>query len=236
MPDRARQRRYVYHYPRPMVTVDLVVITPMDGRLRVLLIRRGKAPYRGRWALPGGFVEMDEPLEQAARRELAEETGLRVPRSTARSPRSPSRVWMEELRSFGEPGRDPRGRTITVAYLMLVRPGRPARPRAGDDAAEADWFDVYRLPELAFDHRDIIRCAIDRLRRDLEHRGLAFRLVPVRFTLTELRQAYEMILHRPIDPNRFRQRVRAVVVPAGLADGRRSPPGRAEARYRHRPT
>lgn len=140
---------YCYDYPRPALTVDLVVLRPHEDRLQVLLVQRRHDPYQGRWALPGGFVDENEPLDQAARRELAEETGL-------------TGVPLEQFGAFGDPGRDPRGWTVTVAYL--ARPSSAVTElRAGDDAARVAWFDVNQLPPLAFDHENIIKKALSRL-------------------------------------------------------------------------
>jgi 8-oxo-dGTP diphosphatase len=136
--------KYTYDYPRPAVTVDIVVVT-REAKPRVLLIRRKNAPYAGRWALPGGFVDMDESLESAARRELFEETNVKVP-------------GLVQLHTFGDPKRDPRGRTISVVYLAEVEPGA-VQPRAGDDAGAAQWFSLARPPKLAFDHKDILALA-----------------------------------------------------------------------------
>jgi 8-oxo-dGTP diphosphatase len=143
--------KYVYDWPRPMVTVDAAVFAFGAGRAKLLLIQRKHEPYQGRWALPGGFVEMDEDLPDAAARELAEETGLR-------------NVPLEQLATFGRPGRDPRGRTITVVYFGLVENERE-QIEAADDAAAARWFDIESLPPMAFDHDEIARCAIRRLRQ-----------------------------------------------------------------------
>jgi 8-oxo-dGTP diphosphatase len=134
-------KEFTYDYPRPAVTVDIVVVT-RGARPKVLLIRRMHDPFAGWWAIPGGFVEMDETLEAAARRELKEETGLTVD-------------GLEQLYTFGDPGRDPRGRTIAVAYLTRVHEKR-VRPIAGDDAGEVGWFSLQRPPGLAFDHREIL--------------------------------------------------------------------------------
>lgn len=131
-------------HPRPALTVDLVVVTREDPP-RVLLIRRQKDPFAGRWALPGGFVDENEPLEQAARRELREETGVDVAELT-------------QVGAFGDPGRDPRGWTVTVAYLAIVD-SSTVQPTAGDDAAEAKWFPWNQWPDLAFDHDKILRAA-----------------------------------------------------------------------------
>jgi len=152
----ATKGRYVYDWPRPMVTVDAAVFAFLDGEPKVLLIQRKEEPFKGRWALPGGFVEIEEDLPEAAARELAEETGLRD-------------VALEQLRTFGKPGRDPRGRTITVAYFGIAERDRE-QIRAADDAANAQWFDIDDLPPMAFDHDEIVRCAIDRLRQTQTHR------------------------------------------------------------------
>ena len=147
----AKKGKYVYDWPRPMVTADAAVFAFVDGRAKLLLIQRKCEPYQGRWALPGGFVEMDEDLPEAAARELAEETGLKD-------------VPLEQLRTFGKPGRDPRGRTITIAYFGIVEKDSQ-QIQAGDDAAKAQWFDIEDLPGMAFDHDEIARCAIARLRQ-----------------------------------------------------------------------
>ena len=144
------KKKYTYDYPRPMVTVDLIVVTK-EKKPRVLLIRRKHAPYAGQWAIPGGYVEMDEALEIAARRELLEEAGVRVKE-------------IEQLHAFGAPGRDPRGRTISVVYLARVKPAQ-LKPKADDDAAEVGWHSLLRPPPLAFYHAEILACARRRLRR-----------------------------------------------------------------------
>lgn len=140
------QTQYVYPYPRPMVTVDSVVFTVRDGRREVLLIKRRNPPFAGTWALPGGFVEMTETLAAAAARELKEETGL-------------SGVALRQFGAFGDPGRDPRGRSIAVAFWGEAD-ARQAQPQAGDDVAAAHWFPVDALPPLAFDHAHIVEYAL----------------------------------------------------------------------------
>lgn len=153
---------YCYQYPRPAVTVDIVLFTLHHGRLMTLLIRRKHDPYAGRWAFPGGFVDMDEDLVDAARRELAEETGI-------------ADVALEQLHAFGAPGRDPRTRVITVVYTAFLDPeqAQALHPRGGDDAAEARWWDVCKPPPLAFDHDQILNYALERLRAQLAAGKLA---------------------------------------------------------------
>jgi 8-oxo-dGTP diphosphatase len=179
-------------FPRYAVTADVVIFSLQEGILKVLLIRRGRAPFAGKWALPGGFVEPDESLEGAACRELEEETGVRD-------------VYIEQLYTFGEPGRDPRGRTITVSYIALVPAG--VAGRAGDDAAEAAWHSVAALPELAFDHRQIVDYALQRLRYKLEYTSVGFELLPDEFTLGQLQAAYEIVLGERLDKRNFRRRI-----------------------------
>jgi 8-oxo-dGTP diphosphatase len=141
--------KYVYEWPRSMVTVDSVVFLRDKTGPKVLLIKRKKEPFRGRWVFPGGFLEMDEELADGAARELAEETGL-------------VGVELEQMHTFGTCGRDPRGRVIGVAFVGTVGPDNAAI-KAGDDAAEAGWFDIDQLPELAFDHDKIAKMAIEKM-------------------------------------------------------------------------
>ncbi len=143
---------YVYEWPRPMVTVDAAVFGFFAGKAKLLLVNRKCDPYKGCWAMPGGFIEIDEELEDAVARELEEETGL-------------AGIELEQMRTFGTVGRDPRGRQITVVFMGIAGKGQK-RVRAGDDAAEARWFDIERLPEnMAFDHREVADFAISRLKR-----------------------------------------------------------------------
>jgi len=177
--------------PAVRVAVDLVIFTVREGALQVLLIERGIPPFQGQWALPGGFVLDRETLEEAARRELEEETGLRD-------------VYLEQLYTFGDPDRDPRGRTIAVAYYALTP---PAEPRASTDAAEAAWHPASRLPKLAFDHAKILRSGLERLRAKVGYSTVGFELLPRQFTLPELQGLYEAILERPLDKRNFRKKV-----------------------------
>jgi 8-oxo-dGTP diphosphatase len=183
---------FTYEYPRPAVTADVVLFAMRDGDLAVLLIKRKHAPFRGAWALPGGFVNTDEPLVQAAFRELAEETGIR------------SGIVLDQLGAYGDPGRDPRGHTVTIAFyaFLVVAP----QPVAGDDAASAEWHELHALPRLAFDHAKIIAHARSQLvARLIEHPDtLQF---PARFTLPELQSVYEAVTGNPLRPRSFRARL-----------------------------
>jgi 8-oxo-dGTP diphosphatase len=187
---------YNYEYPHPAVTVDIVIFTIRDGRLKLLLIRRAGEPYRGKWALPGGFVEMDEDLEQAARRELEEETGV-------------SGVYLEQLYTFGRPDRDPRERVITIAYYALI-PSDKLQLRAATDAEAVGWFGMEELPPLAFDHSEIFAMAHQRLVAKLEYSTIAFQFLSEEFTLSELQAVYETIQQAPLDKRNFRKWVLAL--------------------------
>ena len=179
------------------VTVDLVVLTVRDEALCALVVRRGIEPYRGAWALPGGFVLDDEGLEEAAARELAEETGL-----------LPGSVHVEQLATYGSPGRDPRTRVVTVAYLALA-PDLPV-PAAGSDAADAQWRPVDALlagDELAFDHAEILRDGVERARAKLEYSPLGAAFCAEEFTVAELRRVYEIVWGARLDPRNFHRKV-----------------------------
>jgi 8-oxo-dGTP diphosphatase len=206
-------------YPKPSVTVDMVIITLRGEELQVLLVKRDVAPYKSRWAIPGGFVQINESLEAAARRELREETGV-------------IDVYLEQLYTFGNPGRDPRGRVISVAYIALVP--APLAVEAGSDAREARWWPLSHLPALAFDHDKILQYALTRLRYKIEYSAVGFRLLPEHFTLSELQRAYEVILGEPLDKRNFRRRiVQAEIIEP--TDDLRSGEGRPARLYRFRP-
>ncbi len=153
-----KKGKYIYDWPRPMVTADAVVFAFVKGRPKLLLIKRGRDPFKGKWALPGGFVGIDEELEHAAARELAEETGL-------------LHVPLEQIHTFGKVGRDPRGRQITVAFMGIVKRGQNS-VRAADDAADARWFDIEKLPkDMAFDHNQVANFAMNKLKRKASYRS-----------------------------------------------------------------
>jgi 8-oxo-dGTP diphosphatase len=188
---------YTSEYPIFSVTVDVVCLTVRDGRFQVLLVERGEEPFTGRLAFPGGFVGIDEELAAAAQRELEEETGIEAPR------------FLDQLRTYGAPGRDPRGRTVTVAHLAIA----PDLGEAvgGSDAASADWHPVAPLLDdpgrLAFDHAEILVDAVERARSRLEWTPLAVDFVGEEFTIAELRHVYEVIWDIELDPANFHRKV-----------------------------
>ena len=172
---------YTYEYPRPSVTVDCIIFGLDESEeLKVLLIQRKLEPFAGLWALPGGFVGMNESLEAAARRELQEETGVED-------------VFMEQLFTYGAPERDPRGRVISVAYYALVNL-KDHTIKASTDAENASWFSVNQPPLLAFDHQQIFTTALNRLRAKLRYQPIGFELLPEHFTLSQLQKLYETVL------------------------------------------
>ncbi len=175
-----------------LVTVDIVLFTIRDRQLHLLLIRRLAKPYENRYALPGGFVREEESLDAAATRELREETGVEA-------------VYLEQLYTFGEPKRDPRGRVITVAYYALAPDTQVLR--AGTDASDAAWFPITDLPALAFDHRKIVEYAHQRIRNKLDYTNVGFELLRDKFTLTELQLVHEAILGENLDKRNFRRKI-----------------------------
>ena len=177
---------FTYDYERPAVTADCVVITE-EANPKVLLIERGNEPYKGCWAIPGGFMNMDETTGQTAIRELEEETGMKV-----------SRVC--QIGAYTKVDRDPRGRVITIAYYALVR---KAEVRGGDDARTARWFPIQAVPQLAFDHELILRTALKRLKEDIHFKPVGFDLLPATFTMPQLQNLYESILEVHFDRRNF---------------------------------
>lgn len=184
---------HTYQHPRAALTVDCVVFGFDGGELQVLLIRRALEPFKDRWALPGGFVRLEETLDDAARRELEEETGLH-------------NVFLEQLYTFGDVRRDPRERVVSVAYYALVKPADHTTA-AATDAAEARWFAVSDVPPLAFDHASILETALARLRGKLTYQPIGFELLPPKFTLTQLQRLYESVLGTGLDKRNFRKKV-----------------------------
>ncbi len=184
---------FTYEHPRPSLTVDCVVFGIDDEDLKILLIERGVPPFEGQWALPGGFVRMDEDLLEAARRELQEETGL-------------SKAYLEQFQTFGAVGRDPRGRVVSVAFYALVRL-RDHRIQATTDACDARWFSVWDVPSLAFDHDAIVQIALGKLKSKVQREPIGFELLPRKFTLSQLRRLYEIVLERELDRRNFRKKI-----------------------------
>ncbi|MFH1430530.1 MAG: NUDIX domain-containing protein, partial [Candidatus Uhrbacteria bacterium] len=166
-----------------------------EGALHALLVRRGIAPHVGKWAIPGGFVLTDETLDHAATRELTEETGARIPSA-----------YIEQLYTFGAVRRDPRGRVISVTHMALVD-AATITPRGASDAAEAAWVPMANIPALAFDHNAIIKYALQRLRYKLEYTNVMYAAMAAKFTLSELQQAYEAVLDKPLDKRNFRKKL-----------------------------
>jgi 8-oxo-dGTP diphosphatase len=182
---------YCYPYPHPAVTTDVVLFTLRDAALCVLLIERLLDPFRGMWALPGGFLEIGEDLENCAMRELQEETGIEG-------------IYLEQLYTFGAPERDPRERIISVTYFALTR-SDALQPKAASDANRVAWFPINDLPQLAFDHAAIIQLARQRLVAKLNYSTIAFQLLPESFTLSQLQSVYETLLDEQLDKRNFRK-------------------------------
>ena len=185
---------HTYNYPRPALTVDCIVFgLDAELELKIMLIKRDISPFQGEWAIPGGFVRMDETLEQAALRELQEETGIHD-------------VFLEQLYTFGDLERDPRDRTITVSYYALINLVEQ-EIQAATDASEANWFRISEIPKLAFDHDQILQTAIARLRGKIRYEPIGFELLPQKFTLTQLQKLYETVLDRQLDKRNFRKKI-----------------------------
>ena len=181
--------------PRVLLTTDIVLFTIRQEQLRVLLVRRASEPYKSFWALPGGFVQEGEALADCARRELLEETGV-------------DEAYLEQLYTFGDPDRDPRGRVVTVAYFALVR-SEELVLEADTDADAAAWFPADELPDLAFDHAEILRVARDRLSAKVEYSTIAFQFLPMEFTLGQAQAVHEAVLGRSLDKRNFRASLKA---------------------------
>jgi len=180
-------------YPKPAVTVDTIIFTIQDKDLKVLLVKRGIEPFKNKWAIPGGFVKLDESLEDAAKRELYEETGVKD-------------VYLEQLYTFGEPKRDPRERVITVAYYALINSDK-IKLTASTDVSEVQWFSIKKIPPLAFDHKKILDYALKRLKWKFEYTTVAFSLLPKEFTLGEIQKIYEIVFNQQFDKRNFSKKM-----------------------------
>ncbi len=187
---------HTYEFPRAALTVDCVVFGFDEAALKILLIQRGIPPFKGQWALPGGFVRVEETIDEAARRELAEETCL-------------TNVYLEQLYTFGSVARDPRERVVSVAYYALVKLSE--HPATGaSDASDARWHSLSEMPPLAFDHSEILQVALTRLRGKVRYEPIGFELLPEKFTLSQLQHLYECILETPLDKRNFRKRIQGM--------------------------
>jgi 8-oxo-dGTP diphosphatase len=191
-----KEKYDVTKYDKPSVTVDIVVFTILNDSLKILLVKRKEWPFENMYALPGGFVKMNETLDDAAVRELKEETGVKD-------------IYLEQLYSFGDVNRDPRTRVITVSYMALID-GESIKLSAGTDAIDAKWFDVLELPKLGFDHNKIINYAFERLKSKLSYSNIAFSLLPEFFTLTQTQKVYEILLGHNIDKRNFRKKIESL--------------------------
>ena len=207
-------------YDRPSVTADIVIfsLNLAESDLRVLLVRRDRPPFNNHWGLPGGFVNIGESLAAAAARQLKTKTGI-------------TDVYIEQLRTFGDPQRDPRRHVITVAYFALV-PFNIIETPKGDDPLH--WFSVFDLPILAFDHNKIVAEALQRLRYKLEYTSLGFKLLPNEFTLTSLQRAYEIVLSEDLDKRNFRRKILAADILEETGQKTREGEGRPAKLYRYR--
>jgi len=207
-----------YEYPRAALTVDIVVFALDEDDLKVMLIQRDTDPFAGQWALPGGFVRVDETLDEAARRELQEETGL-------------CDIFLEQLYTFGGVDRDPRERVVTVSYFALVNL-QGHNVKASTDARNAAWFAVNDLPDLAFDHENILATAHDRLRGKVRYQPIGFELLPPKFPLRQLQHLYEVILDRELDKRNFRKKILSMDILVELDEIEKDVAHRAAKLYR----
>lgn len=207
-------------FDRPSVTVDVVIFSFIDNNLKVLLVERDEAPYAEKLALPGSFVRINESLDEAAARALADETGLKD-------------VYSEQLYTFGTPDRDPRTRVITIAYFALI-PYSLIQQYPDKQSPKAQWISMFNLPDLAFDHGEIAHYALTRLRYKLEYSSVGFQLLPDVFTLTELQRAYEIILVETLDKRNFRRKILAAKVLKETGEKKKDGEGRPAKLYQYR--
>ena len=209
---------FKYKYPRAALTVDCVIFGFDEGELKVLLIRRALAPFQGKWALPGGFVGIEETLDEAARRELRDETGIK-------------KVFLEQLYTFGKVDRDPRERVVSVAFYALVKLSDYG-VKAATDARDAAWFAVSDVPAPAFDHATILEVALARLKAKVRYEPIGFELLPTRFTLSALQHLYEVVLERSLDKRNFRKKILAMSLLVELDEMEQDVAHRAARLYR----
>ncbi|MGF1560168.1 MAG: NUDIX domain-containing protein [Flavobacteriaceae bacterium] len=199
------------------LTVDAVVFGYESGNISVLLVKRKYDPFKDSWALPGGFVLENESLEDAVQRELLEETGVKI-------------NYLEQLYSFGDLGRDPRGRVVSVAYFGLVKP-TIFKLKASTDAKEAEWFSIHQLPKLAFDHKSIIKIAVERLQGKITYEPIGFELLDKKFPFSDLEKLYTTLLGRQIDRRNFKKKITSLKVLDELEEKVSVGPGRPAALF-----
>lgn len=212
-------KQFQYDYPHPSVTTDCVIFGFDGSNLQVLLVERGVEPYKGRWALPGGFMKMDESADECARRELKEETGLEA-------------AYVKQFHTFSAPDRDPRERVVTIAYYALVR---LQEVQGGDDAARAQWFALDDVPSLAFDHDVILRRAEYELRHQIHFEPIGFELLPEKFTMKALQQLYEAILNVKFDRRNFYNKMLHLGILTQLDETVKNSPKKEAFLYRFNP-
>lgn len=211
------EKNFCYKYPHPAVTTDNVIFAFDGESLNVLLIQRGMEPDKGRWAFPGGFLNMDETAEEGAARELEEETGVKD-------------VYLEQLHAFSTVDRDPRERVITIAYYALVRQ-KDYHVIGADDAADARWFKLKDLPSLAFDHEYILKMAVKRLKERIYFEPIGFRLLDEKFTIDELIHLYELILNEKLDSDDFLKKMLSLKIITPLREKTKGSPFEATEHY-----
>lgn len=186
----------IHKFDKPSVTVDIVIFTIKDNDLKVLFVKRKIAPFKNSWAIPGGFVRINESLEEAAKRELQEETGVR-------------NVYLEQLYTFGDPKRDPRGRVITIAYMALVN-SDSIKLKATTDVSDAQWFSIKKIPQLAFDHKKILDYSLKRLKWKFEYTTIAFSLLQKEFTISQVQNIYEIVFNKQFDKRNFAKKLLSI--------------------------
>jgi len=186
-------KKDIHKFKKPSVTADIVIFTIQNYELKILLVKRKIDPFKNTWALPGGFVRINESLEDAAKRELKEETGV-------------TDVYLEQLFSFGEPKRDPRGRVITIAYMALVN-SENIKLKATTDVLDAQWFLVKKTPQLAFDHKKILDYSLKRLKWKFEYTTVSFSLLSKKFTISQIQKIYEIVFNKKFDKRNFAKKI-----------------------------
>lgn len=212
------KQQYIYDYPRPAVTTDCVIFGFDESELKILLVERAVEPFKGKWSLPGGFVSMEETADECAERILRKETNLK-------------RIFMEQLYTFSKVGRDPRFRVISIGYYALVKLS-DYQPRAGTAVSNIKWFGLEELPELAFDHLNIIGKALERLKGKIKYQPIGFELLPAKFTLPDLRNLYEVILQVTLDDRNFRKKILSYHLLVDTGEMQRGAKNRAPKLYR----